>query len=211
MNKKQKRNQKVHIVTLVLLVFSLFLLLGGVTFAVYYKFMKGSTNNIIQAGTISFAYNEDAFQGNGVYIENADRISDAAGKSLNGTHQYFDFSVNATASAADVSYQVSILKQDQSDLLEDIVKVYVTTKNGNSELASPLVEQNGKVLTFQELPRTNDGNGRVVYNGVVQKSNQPYHQEFRLRLWIADDRNLSAIISDKVFSVKVKVVATEVH
>lgn len=207
-SKEQKRIIKV---TIFLLVLSLFLLLGGITFAVYSKFLKGSTNNIIQAGSISFSYDEASFHGNGVKIENATRISDEEGKSLNGTNQYFDFSVNALTTLADISYQVIVLKQPQSTLDEEVVKAYVTTRDGNVETASPLVKQNDRVLTYGELETSKDGSGKVVYSGTVPKSKKNYHQEFRLRLWIADDVELHDFIDDKYFSVKVKIVADELR
>ena len=196
--------------TIILLVLSLFLLLGGVTFAIYSKFLKGTTNNVIQAGSISFSYNEETFDGNGVKIENAYRISDEAGKALNGTNQYFDFSVNALSTISTISYQIVVLKQEQSTLNDKYAKIYVTTRNGNSEVASRLVQSNNRVLTYSELVSTKDGTGKIVYNGTVPKSKKNYHQEFRLRLWIADDVQLTDFIDNKVFSVKVKVIANEV-
>lgn len=208
---KQKHFKRVWTISITLLVFSLFLLLTGVTFAVYSKFLKGTTNNIIEAGSISFSYNEDSFQGNGVKIENAYRISDDVGKMLNGANEYFDFSVNARATIADLSYQVIALKQPQSTLDDSLVKVYVTTKNGNMEVASPLVQPDQRVLTFQELRSSADGSGKIVYNGHVSKSNHDYHQEFRLRLWIANDVELTETIFNQTFSVKIKVIANEIH
>ena len=210
-DEKMKKMRSVTKVTIMLLVLSLFLLVGGVTFAVYSKFLKGTTNNVIQAGSIAFSYDENTFQGNGVKIENASRISDAEGKSLNGTNEYFDFSVHALSTLSDISYHVIVLKQDQSTLDADYVKVYVTTKNGNLEVASPLVQSNSRVLTYSELPSAKDGNGKIVYSGTVPKSKKNYHQSFRLRLWLADDVKLKELLENKMFSVKVKVVANEIY
>ena len=144
-------------------------------------------------------------------------IPDSAGKILNATHEYFDFSVNARSTLADVSYQVIVLKQPQSTLAEEYAKVYVTTKNANVEVASPLVEKDGVVLTYKELPDA-AVEGKIVYNGLVPKSEKDYHQEFRLRMWIRDgieiygeDGSVSFTnISNRVFSVKVRVIATEI-
>ncbi len=209
--KEQKRMKTVRTLTLILLVMSLFLLLGGVTFAVYSKLLKGTTNNIIQAGTLAFSYDESSFQQNGVQIENAFFTPDDIGKRLSGTHEYFDFSVNAQSTLADISYQVLVIKQNQSTLDEGLVKVYVTTKNGQVETSSPLVEKEGRVLTYKDLVSPSDGVGKIVYNGIVLKGDKNYHQDFRLRLWLSNDEEVMESINNKVFSVKVKVVANEVR
>ncbi len=212
MNKKKQRRYSVaRNTTIFLLICSLVLLLVGVTYALYFKFLKGTTSNFIQAGSISFSYNEDQTRGNGVRIENAYQTPDSFGKVMSGTNQYFDFSVNANSTLADVSYQVIVLKQPNSTLNEDYAKIYLTTKNGSVETASPLVEKNQKVLTYGELNFSHDKTGKVVYTGVVPKNEKNYHQEFRLRMWLADDRQILGSLDQKIFSVKVKVVANEVH
>lgn len=208
--KKQKKARAARNITLFLLLCSLILLLFGVTYALYSKFLKGATNQLIQTGSISFAYDEKQFQGNGVRIENAYQTPDSFGKVMSGSNQYFDFSVNASSTVADVSYQVIVLKQQASTLNDDYAKIYLTTRNGSVETASPLVEKNNKVLTYEELNTALGGNGKVVYNGVVPKGNQ-YHQEFRLRMWLANDRQILGSLDGKIFSVKVKVVANEIH
>ncbi len=209
-DKKRRPGAKVRNVTLLFLVLSLFLLLGGVTFSIYSKFMRGSTDNIIEAGVISFAYNEDAFQGNGVDMQEVYPIPDASGKILNGNQEYFDFSVNAHTTLANVTYQVIVLKDSTSTLQEECAKIYLTKKTGNTEVASPLVEKNGKVLTYDQLDSFENG-GKVIYTGTVPKGEENYHEEFRLRLWLAEDAPKVGDYYNKKFSVKIKVVAVEVH
>lgn len=202
--------EHLKLTTLVVLIFSLVLLVCGITYAICSNLILGTTNNILEAGMLRFSFNEDAFLGNGINIENALPISDERGKILNSTSQYFDFSVNALATIAPLSYQVLVIKQDNSTFNEENIKIYLTLLNGNNEIPSPLVLRGSKVITYDQLQNSNNNEGKVVYNGVVTKSESEYSQDFRLRMWISEGTDvIGEEFSNKVFSVKVKVVASE--
>ena len=65
--------ERLKLTTLVILVFSLVLLVFGATYAICSNLILGTTDNILEAGLLSFSFNEDAFLGNGINIEN-DRV-----------------------------------------------------------------------------------------------------------------------------------------
>lgn len=202
--------ERLKLTTLVILVFSLVLLVFGATYAICSNLILGTTDNILEAGMLSFSFNEDAFLGNGINIENALPTSDERGKILNSTSQYFDFSVNALATIAPLSYQVVVIKQDNSTFKEENVKIYLTLRNGTTETPSPLVLDGSKVVTYNQLQNSINNEGKVVYNGVVPKSESEYNQSFRLRMWISEDVDVvGESFSNKTFSVKVKVVVSE--
>lgn len=202
--------ERLKLTTLVILVFSLVLLVFGATYAICSNLILGTTDNILEAGMLSFSFNEDAFLGNGINIENALPTSDERGKILNSTSQYFDFSVNALATIAPLSYQVVVIKQDNSTFKEENVKIYLTLRNGTTETPSPLVLDGSKVVTYNQLQNSINNEGKVVYNGVVPKSESEYNQSFRLRMWISEGVDVvGESFSNKTFSVKVKVVASE--
>lgn len=202
--------ERLKLTTLVILVFSLVLLVFGATYAICSNLIMGTTDNILEAGMLSFSFNEDAFLGNGINIENALPTSDERGKILNSTSQYFDFSVNALATIAPLSYQVVVIKQDNSTFKEENVKIYLTLRNGTTETPSPLVLDGSKVVTYNQLQNSINNEGKVVYNGVVPKSESEYNQSFRLRMWISEGVDVvGESFSNKTFSVKVKVVASE--
>lgn len=202
--------ERLKLTTLVILVFSLVLLVFGATYAICSNLILGTTDNILEAGMLSFSFNEDAFLGNGINIENALPTSDERGKILNSTSQYFDFSVNALATIAPLSYQVVVIKQDNSTFKEENVKIYLTLRNGTTETPSPLVLDGSKVVTYNQLQNSINNEGKVVYNGVVPKSESEYNQSFRLRMWISEDVDVvGESFSNKTFSVKVKVIASE--
>lgn len=202
--------ERLKLTTLVILVFSLVLLVIGATYAICSNLILGTTENILEAGILNFSFNEDAFSDNGINIQNALPISDEQGKILNSTSQYFDFSVNALATIAPLSYQVVVIKQENSTFMDENIKLYLTLKNGANETPSPLVLNGSKVKTYNKLQNSTNNDGKIIYNGVVPKSESEYKQSFRLRMWISEDTNvLDESFSNKTFSVKVKVKAAE--
>lgn len=201
--------EKLKLTTLVILVFSLVLLVIGVTYAVCSNLILGSTENILQAGTLKFSFNEGTFNGNGINIQNAMPITDNSGKLLNSTSQYFDFSVNAMATIAPLSYKVLVVKQSNSTLNDENIKIYLTLKDGSNEIASPLVMNDSRVLSFNELKSFGNNNSKIVYTGIVEKSPSEYNQDFRLRMWVSEDTVVDSDYPGKTFSIKVKVVASE--
>lgn len=201
--------ERLKLTTLVILVFSLIILVIGVTYAVCSNLILGTTDNLIEAGTLSFSFNEDAFVGNGINIQDAMPLTDESGKVLNSTSQYFDFSVNAVATIAPLYYQVLAVKQDGSTLSDECVKLYLTLRNGAKETASPLVIKDSRVLTYNEFDSSSDNIGKVLYNGVVPQSKDEYNQNFRLRMWVSEETVIDTDYAGKRFSIKVKVVASE--
>jgi len=210
MKKNNNQYDSIVISTIVMLITSVLFLGFGLTFALYKDFFKGTTNNIIEAGRLAFSYDEDTSPINGINIKDALPISDKTGKELNGANQYFDFSVTSTATFAEIDYQIYVVKQENSTLPDQWVKVYLTEKNNNEEIVSPLVEKDGKVLSFQDL--TGDNQTKLVYNGTVPISDKEYHKDFRLRIWLNGDLSVNGqeeLFYGKSFSIKVKVNASE--
>ena len=73
-----------------------------------------------------------------------------------------------------------------------------------------LTEKDSRVLTYSEYSSTSDNTGKVLYNGIVPQASSEYTQNFRLRMWISEGTDVvGEQFSDKTFSVKIKVVASE--
>jgi len=206
--KRAKKYDTLKAMTLVMLFVSLIFLVSGISYAVYRNFLKGTTNNIIEAGKIYFSYDEDTSEFNGVDIKNAYPVSDEVGKVQSGEHEYFDFSVNATTTLADIPFQVFAEKSADSTLKNEWVKLYLTLRNGASEVASPLVMDEERVLTFAEL--SGDDTSKLIYSGIVLNHSMSFHQDFRLRLWISDTTDVDdEDFYSKMFSVRVRITANE--
>lgn len=208
MNDK-KISEFARIATLIMLIFSLIFLVSGVTYALFVQFFRGTTENFIEAGTISFAYNEDISSSNQILLEDAFPIPDSKGVFLYGKNQYFDFSVSSKSTIADLYYEVVVQKQLESTLDDSFVKVYLTMINGTIENASSLVMDGTRVKTYSELVDSNISSGKVAYTGIVKEGFSEYHQDFRLRIWISDEVDSGSILPDKLFSVRVRVNAIE--
>lgn len=207
--KNKNKYDLARVATLAMLVFSMLFLISGITYAIFKQFSRGSTENFIEAGMISFAYNENVSKDNGIYLEEAFPIPDSSGIFLQGVNEYFDFSVSAKSTIADVYYEVVVIKQLESTLPEDFVKVYLTTKSGNIERASSEVMDGTRVKTYPELKNSEISDGKVAYTGIVKESFEDYHQDFRLRIWITDEKEKNSVPYNTTFSLKVRVNAIE--
>ena len=114
-----------------------------------------------------------------------------------------------------LSYEITVQNQENSTLDSSLVKVYLTTFEGDLEIPVGLTYQDNQVSTFDQLLNTNNHllEGKTIYYGTVQAGEVAYGRKFRLRMWIKntnnDDFDYSSL-NDKYFSLKVSVAATGV-
>lgn len=205
----KKNYEYARLATLVMLVFSFLLLVTGITYAVFRQFSKGTTENFIEAGMLSFAFNENVSSENKLYIEDALPVLDSVGKKLHGPNEYFDFSVSSTATIADIFYEVVVQEQPGNTMDASFVKAYLTTINGTIETASKEVMENDRVKEIAELNDAQNSTGKVVYIGTVKEGSKNYHQDFRLRMWISNDIEANTLPYNQNFSIKVRINAIE--
>lgn len=209
--KKFNRNA----VFIILLFVSMALIFTGISIAVFNYFGTGMTNNVIQTGKIIFSYNEEGGISNGINIQDALPVPDETGKVLSGSHEYFEFSVSATTPNTNLTYEIVAKKGEESTLAEDNVKIYLTSFEGNSEVATPLTTNNGSVVTYSELKDTTNPllTGKTIYYGEVKAGEVSYGKRFCLRMWVkqSEEGYNFEEINDKTFSVKVDVAATSVY
>ncbi len=203
-------------VAIVLLFLSMICIFSGVSYSIFNYFGHGMTNNVIQTGKIVFSYSDANGGSNGINIENAMPISDAVGKNLSGASEYFDFSVSATTTTTDLTYEVAINKGDDCTLDEKYVKVYLTTIDGTIENPTTLTNTTSGVVTYDALADTTNSllTGKTIYYGTVNNGEVSYGQKFRFRMWVADQNDVNFDyneVNDKYFSVKVNVSANGVN
>ncbi len=206
------RKNKVNIVCAILLFLSLIFIFSGISYSIFSYLGSGMTNNVIQTGRIIFSYSDAVGNGNGIFIENAVPVSDQVGKMLAGTDEYFDFSVFASLTSNNLAYEISVVKDEESTLDEQYVKIYLTTLEGNSESETSFTSPNANVITYADLPDTNNPSltGKTIYLGNVQAGEIAYGKSFRLRMWVKDPEEEDfdySLVNDKYFSVKVNVAA----
>jgi len=210
------KESKINVVAIVILFLSLIFVFAGISVAVFTYFGEGMTNNVIQTGRIVFSYSDANGGTNGISIENAIPISDEMGKVLAGDGEYFDFTVSASTTTANLAYEIAVKKDDNSTLPDEWVKMYLTTFEGNQEVSTDITSPESGIITYSELENTTNDLlvGKTIYYGDVQAGEVSYGKKFRLRMWVKDP-NVSnfdySILNDKYFSIKVNVAATSAH
>ena len=211
-NNMKKRN-----LIIIVLILSIITICLSVSVAVFFYLGKGTTNNVIQTGKIVFSYSdaegENAINGEGINIVEAQPIPDSQGKLLSKSNEYFDFSVSASTTYTDLAYEIVVNKQPTTTMDEGKVKIYLTEINGNSEVETEIT--GGAVTpTYKQLKDTDNNTleGKTIYYGKVIAGEVAYGKNFRLRMWIADDQNTANTGTTEAnesehFTVKVNVAA----
>ncbi len=198
MDKKRK------LLVLSLTVFSLILIGSGLTLAFFSYVKNGSTDNTIKSGNITFLYDEENRQGNGISIEDAVPMSEADGKAQTNA---FNFKIKSdTAATITLPYEITLRKKDGSDNLDSVIKVYLAKTTGYDAT----VESEEEVITslFSELEdETNNGySEKVLLVDQVPLNSSNYEQNYRLKMWLADDADYTGIdLFDKEFTLTVNV------
>ena len=177
----------------------------GVSFALYSTGATGKDNSI-STGTITMSYTEPD---NGILLENALPISDAAGKQLTGPGKVFTFTVATTASGTvTVPYEINITKVGTSTLADSAVAVYLTKGTIPTEeevVAKKLMS--AVVLDSNKSARRKDAyklyETSVAYeNGQVKTGEET--TTYNLRIWV--DANADAkTIKSQEYKIKVNV------
>ena len=176
----------------------------GVSFALYSTGANGKDNSI-STGTITMSYTEPD---NGILLENALPISDAAGKQLSGPGKVFTFTVATTASGTvTVPYEINITKVGTSTLADSAVAVYLTkgtpteTEVVPKQLMSAVVTDSNKSAIRKDAYKLYETS--VAYeNGHVKTGEET--TTYNLRIWV--DANADAkTIKGQEYKIKVNV------
>lgn len=200
---------------IIMIFLSLICLFSGISIAFFDFFGAGMTNNVIQTGRVVFSYSDANGGINGINIENAFPISDDLGKIQFGPSEYFDFTVSSSTTNTNLMYEIVALKDENSTLAEEHVKLYLTSFEGDNEVETPLTSQNG-IPTYNMLKDTDNTllTGKTLYYGDVKAGEVAYGKKFRLRMWVTVPNELNydfTTINDKKFSVRVNVAATSTY
>ena len=176
----------------------------GVSFALYSTSSTGKDNSI-STGTITMSYTEPE---NGILLENALPISDAAGKQLSGPGKVFTFTVATTATGTvTVPYEINITKVETSSLADSAVAVYLTkgttteTEVVPKKLMSAVVLESNKTALRTDAYKLYETS--VAYeNGTVKTGEAT--TTYNLRIWV--DANADAeTIKSQEYKIKVNV------
>lgn len=209
-NNQEKRT---NVLVSCALLLALICIISGVSYAFFTYIGEGSTENTITTGTLTFVYDEQVGEGNGISLKNALPISDEQGKILAGSNQTFDFQVLAAIEGENVSYEVIAEKQVGSNLPENLAKIYLTTLDGMEESPVSTTLRDGVVTTYDQLTDTavELQEGKTIYQESISSGEKSYKKQFRLRMWVSEDATGETEgewnYNNQSFSVKVNVVA----
>ena len=185
MNDNENKGKSKSLVLLILGIIILIIAVFGVSYAAIYYSKMGEKVNNVSTGTLTMSYSENT---NGINLTDANATSDSVGMAMSQENEYFDFTVSATMSGSTtVDYVIVGSKDTSSTLPDNAIKVYLTEVNGDSErqVVSP--------TKISELDST-DYISYVPDNQYVllqSDFNKTTSRNYRLRMWIADDYNMT--------------------
>lgn len=193
---ENKNEKKKELIISIIGVFLLFIVVVGISYAVWSKTFLGTKENSINTGYVSFSYTES--DTNVIKISNAVPISDANGKILSGEEEMFDFSVSANfAGVTSIDYEIYATPIIQT-IDSDYIKVYLTDQNDN-----PVgFYDDADVPTYSSLEDSSVEGSKTIYTSSLTSSGEV--NDYRLRIWVASNFNVPN--ESQQFAFKVNVV-----
>lgn len=189
---EDKENQK-RILILVFIFVLLTLFVSFVGFSIF-KINRGTDNNIINAGSILFSYNESS---NYINMINTLPMSDDLGKNLSGEGEYFEFNISSRLNSKkinELTYEIS-LTPSVSSLDTKYVKVYLEENGKGVSLTSNIVNY------YNDLPESTIRKGsKLLYKKTI---NSKSDNRYVFRMWVSPEYNVDSI--SRTFSCYVNV------
>lgn len=181
-------------------VFILVLVVIGVSYAAFNFSRTGDVENTITTGTINMTYSEPK---NGINLANALPMSDEQGRSLSGTNNVFDFTIDTTingSGSTTINYAITAVKGDAT-VDDSAIKVYLTNmdNSADSEILAPTKISELDVTTGSENYQAPSGEF-ILSTGTLTSSAS---HSYRLRMWVADD--FSTLTNSGMYSLRVNV------
>ena len=197
-----KDNNSKQVLLSILGVIILIVAVVGVSFAAFSYSKTGTKVNTITTGTITMSYSETT---NGINLTNALPMTDTAGKALQGDGNAFDFTVSANITGTTtINYVITATREASSTLADGAVKVYLTNMDSkaDSEILAPT-----KISSLQKTGSaevTGAPQGQYVLKKDTFKATGS--RAYRLRMWVADDYNVTG--SAQTYKLRVNVYGT---
>ncbi len=173
----------------------------GISFAAFSYSQTGNVSNTITTGTITMSYSEPE---SGITLTDALPITDTAGKALNGTNNTFDFTVTATiAGTTTINYAITAVKGDGCTIADSGVKVYLTSVSGTNETEVLAPAKVSGLTTTADTNAAGAPAGQYILKTSTYSSTGTTTENYRLRMWIADDYIVPSTSQKYVLKVNV--------
>ena len=197
MKKSNHNNKKLIIIIVILLI----TIIGG-TYAWLSFTIFGKSTNTVVAGNLSLKLDEHEY----INISGAEAIPSSKETALSKDNNVYNFEIENDGNVdSEYTIYLEILNQNQNDIIPNDAIRYILTKNDISSEDKLLSEAPTEILE-------GDNQGKIILDSSNLDSNSQMLQpgdknKYSLRLWIASDATSS--ISGKIFSAKIKIVATQ--
>ncbi len=200
MEKKEEKQKTItkEVILIILILLLLVVSVVGISFSNFMNANSGRNKNEVSSGTISMTYTEDT---NGISIENAVPTSDEAGKKLNGSDEYFDFTVKSElVGNSAITYEVAAIKEATSTIKDSEIKLYLEQKEGDTykEVMAPT-----KFIPITTSSMFGSPKGAMVL--LTESHSQSKIDTYRLRMWL--DESAIMDFSVKKYAVKINIYA----
>lgn len=189
----EKKSKKTLLVILAVTILVISVI--SLSFATLQQGENDNGANSISTGNISMNYTESI---NGISIENAMPTTDAVGKQLKGTGEYFDFTINSTiVGNVSVQYEIAAVKDKDSTIPDSDIKLYLEQQISGSyeEVMAPTI-----FTPIGSKSEIGSPAGAMILKTVTK--NQTSTDNYRLRMWIKEDAQIG---QDQSYTIKVNV------
>lgn len=158
---------------------------------------------------VIFNYVEKDFVGNGIRLLNQYPVSDEVGQNFKGADYVFEFRLVLNKWAKGTTYNIVAEKLINSDLREDLVKVYLESEG---KVIKNVVRPDGSFKTFDELAQFEkhniNKNESLLYKGTIthEEARRGY-KDFVFKMWISDDQKMNVSDFERTFIARINVYA----
>lgn len=181
----------------------------GVSYAMFTTVFKDSQINSISTGTISLNLKNNT---GSLSMKNVMPISDAEGMKLDGDNNVYDFTVQSILSAkTTLNYEIYVekIESDKPTLSNSSVRFYLERFEDNIYKATSITQTPQPFVPLEDSSFLGSKKGSMVlYSGTLSNmtnQNQEIKDNFRLRMWVAQDTVIDSVSRD--FNIKLNVVA----
>ena len=206
-----EKNKKKFILIFLISSIAIVLLVASATYTLFNYIATGFTESTISVGTVTLHYDEKTSKGHGINITDAFPVNSNS-EAMTSNENIFNFKITASNSLSDIHYAVTARMTDGSDRsMGDIVDLYLTEvdNNGNETDLSGGINKFNRLEQFSKVSE-DDYIEKVIYTDTVYKGNNNYEKNFRLRMWIDENVEItnddsSTNYNNKTFGITVNV------
>lgn len=183
LQKDEEEQKRLLIFVFIFVLLTLFVSFAGFSL---FKIKQGTDNNIINAGSVLFSFNEKS---NAINMQNTYPMLDSVGKKLSGDGEYFEFTISTKIESSEIknlTYEITLTPIETSNTLsEKYVRVYL------EEDGKAVSINENEVNSFEGLPDTKielrKKHSKQLYKKTVGTG--ALHT-YKFRMWVDENYNV---------------------